>query len=111
MRSPRPAPDFWNTSDTPVPITSATVAPFSTATRSSRITARQRFDWVNWLVASARTVTASVCVPALPPTPATIGISTASNAIRSIAPSKMLITVDATNAVPRLAISQRTRAL
>jgi hypothetical protein len=26
------------------------------------------FDWVSWLVASARTVTASVCVPALPPT-------------------------------------------
>ena len=35
---------------------------------------------VSWLVARARTATASVCVPALPPIPATIGISTASTA-------------------------------
>ena len=96
---------------TPIPITSATLAPFSSATRTSRQTARQRFDWVSWLVASARQVTASVWVPALPPTPATIGIRIASATIWAIAASKKLMMVEATRAVPRLAISHRTRAL
>ncbi len=50
------------------------------------------FDWVSWLVASARTVTASVCVPALPPMPATIGISTASTAYLPISLWKRLTT-------------------
>ena len=71
--------------------------------------ARQVLDWVSWLVASARTVTASVWVPALPPTPATIGISAASATIFAIVPSNRPMMVAATSAVPRLAISQRTR--
>ena len=41
---------------------------------------RSVFELVSWLVASARTTTASVWVPALPPMPETIGISTASSA-------------------------------
>ena len=40
---------------------------------------------VSWFMASARTETAMVCVPALPPIEATIGISTASATICSIA--------------------------
>ena len=55
-------------------------------------------------------VTAIVWVPALPPIEATIGISTASATSCSIAAPKLAITSEATNAVPRFAISQRTRA-
>ena len=79
---------------TPIPITRATLAPLSSATRTSRQTARQRVRLVSWLVASARTVTASVWVPALPPTPATIGISIASATIWAIAASKKPMIVD-----------------
>ena len=65
---------------------------------------------VSWLVAIARTVTAIVCVPALPPMLATIGISTASATSCSIAaPNSAMIRL-AISAVPRLATSQRTRA-
>ncbi len=85
------------------------VSPFIDATRISRPTARQRLEPVNWLVAMARTVTASVCVPALPPTPATIGISTASTASRSIECSNRRMIDEATSAVIRFAASQRTR--
>jgi hypothetical protein len=106
-----PSSGFENARVTPIPITRATLAPLSRATRTSRQTARQRFDWVSWLVASARQVTASVWVPALPPTPATIGINMASATIWAMAASKKLMMVDATSAVPRLAISHLTRAL
>ena len=94
-----------------MPISTAMVSPFISATRISRHTARQRLDPVSWLVAMARTVTAKVCVPAFPPTPATIGISTARIASRSIECSKKRMTVEATSAVIKLAASQRTRAL
>jgi hypothetical protein len=57
-----------------MPITTATVEPFSTAISISRRIVRSVFEWVSWFIASARTVTAMVWVPALPPTPATIGI-------------------------------------
>ena len=57
-------------------------------------------------VASARTVTVMVCVPALPPIEATIGISTASATICSIVASNRLITEEARMAVPRLTSSQ-----
>ena len=60
---------------------------------------------------AARTVTASVCVPAFPPIPATIGMSTASATIVAITSSNCAITVEATEAVKRFASSQRTRAL
>ena len=63
-----------------------------------------------WLVASARTVTAMVWLPALPPTPATIGISVASATIFSIVFSKMPMMVDVTSPVSKWVSSQRTRA-
>ena len=77
---------------------------------SSRPNARSVFDSVSWLVASARTATASVCVPALPPMPATIGISTASTAYLPISPWNRLTTLAAIIAVPRLMTSQNSRA-
>ena len=45
----------------------------------------QVLERVSWFIASARTDTAMVWVPALPPIEATIGISTASATISSIA--------------------------
>ena len=93
------------------PISTATVAPFSTATRNSRTMMRVVFDWVSWLSEMARTDTAIVWVPALPPIEATIGISTASATICSIAAPNSQMIVDPTSAVPMFAISQRTRAL
>ncbi len=65
---------------------------------------------VSWFIAMARTVTAMVCVPALPPMLATIGISTASATSFSIAAPKAAMIRLATKAVPRFATSQRTRA-
>jgi hypothetical protein len=63
------------------------------------------------LVANARTVTASVCVPALPPMEATIGMRIAKATMVSIAAPNCAMMKLATIAVPKLAISQRTRAL
>jgi hypothetical protein len=60
-------------------------------------------------VASARTVTVMVCVPALPPIEATIGISTASATICSMVASNRLITQEARMAVARLISSQLKR--
>ena len=68
------------------------------------------FDRVSWFIASARTVTAMVCVPALPPILATTGMRIASATSFSIAAPKAAITRLATSAVPRFATSQRTRA-
>ena len=66
------------------------------------------FDLVSWLVASARTTTASVCVPALPPIPETIGISTASSAKRGDRrPGTARRSTPPCIAVPRLTTSQR----
>ena len=62
-------------------------------------------------VASARTATVMVCVPALPPIEATIGISTASATICSMVASNRLITREARMAVTRLASSQVKRCL
>ena len=72
---------------------------------------RQALALDNSRVASARTATVMVCVPALPPMLATIGISTASATIFSIEPSNWLITQDASSAVSRLANSQGNRPL
>ena len=62
-------------------------------------------------MASARTATVMVWVPALPPMLATIGISTASATIFSIEPSNCRITQEASSAVTRLASSQGKRPL
>ena len=52
-----------------------------------------------------------VCVPALPPMDATIGMSTASATICSMVASNRLITQEARIAVPRLTNSQMKRCL
>ena len=61
--------------------------PFSTPTHISRRITRHTLARDNSRVASARTATVMVWVPALPPMLATIGISTASATIFSIDPS------------------------
>ena len=58
----------------------------------------------------ARTATASACVPALPPIEATIGIRIASATSWLIEPSNVLITAEATTAVPRFTSSHGARA-
>ena len=59
--------------------------------------------------ASPRTITVSVCVAALPPMPATIGMKTASAVTRLIVPSNSATTDAATNAVTRLTPSHGRR--
>ena len=93
------------------PISVATVTPLSRATRSSRSRIRPVLARVSWLVASARTATAMVCVPALPPIEATIGDSAARATSFSMAPPKCEMIVAPSSAVSRLAISQRTRLI
>ncbi len=78
-------------------------------TTVSRVMMRGALAAPSLLVASARTVTVMVCVPALPPIDATIGISTASATICSIVASNSLMTNEARTAVPRLTTSQGTR--
>jgi hypothetical protein len=70
---------------------------------------RQALARLSSRVARARTVTVMVCVPALPPIEATIGISTARATIFSKASSNRLMTVDARTAVTILANSQGKR--
>ena len=64
---------------------------------------------VTSLVASARTVTVSDWVPALPPMEATIGMSTASATICSMEASNRPMTREARTAVARLTRSQTKR--
>ena len=106
-----PSTGLAKTSPVPRPTRTAIVPPLSRAMRNSRPMIRRVFERVSSFIASARTETAIVWVPALPPIEATIGISTASATICSIAAPKIEITKLATSAVARLAISQRTRAL
>ena len=61
-------------------------------------------------MASARTATVTVWVPALPPIEATIGISTASATIFSMAPSNWPITKEASTAVARFTVSHTARS-
>ena len=61
-------------------------------------------------VASARTATVMVWVPALPPMEATIGISTASATMCSMVASNCLMTAEARMAVTRLINSHQKRA-
>ena len=66
-------------------------------------------ELVSWLVASARTTTASVCVPALPPSAETIGISAARIAYLRISPWNRPTTDAEQIVAPRLMTSQTTR--
>src|SRR4029453_19654815 len=88
---------------------SAKATPLSTPTINSRRMTPQALALESSRVASARTATVMVWVPALPPMLATIGISTASATIFWIDHSNWLITHDASNAVSRLANSQVKR--
>ena len=91
------------------PMITAKPSPLMRPTSSSRRTTRHALASLRSRVASARTATVMVCVPALPPMLATIGISTASATILAIEPSNWRITQDASSAVPRLASSQGKR--
>ena len=62
----------------------AKINPFNNPTIASRLMTRHAFADVKSFVASARTATVKVCVPALPPIEATIGIKTARATIASI---------------------------
>ena len=68
----------------------------------SRSTTRAVFMAPSSPVASARTATVMVCVPALPPIDATIGISTASATMCSMVASNCLITIEARIAVQQI---------
>src|SRR6478736_5563399 len=105
-----PSRGLWNSSPVPVPIRMASEMPLASAMRNSRQIIRTVFELVSWLVAKARTTTASVWVPALPPMPDTIGMSTASSASLAIAPWNTPTTDDAMIAVPRLITSHDRRA-
>ena len=89
----------------------ANASPLNRPTSSSRRTIRRALALDSSRVASARTVTVMVWVPALPPMLATIGISTASATIFAIEPSKWLMTQAETSAVSRLASSHGKRLL
>ena len=81
---------------------SAKASPLSTPTISSRRMIRQALALDSSRVASARTATVMVWVPALPPMLATIGISTASATILAIDPSNWLITQADSSAVTQV---------
>ena len=70
---------------------------------------RSAFAVVSSRSASARTATARVCVPALPPIEAVIGIKTASATIFCSVSSNSPITAEAMNAVTRLTSSHAAR--
>src|SRR3546814_20128178 len=72
-------------------------------------TMRAAFDADSSRVASARTATVRVCVAALPPIEATIGMSTASATTASMVASNSEMTVAARNAVQMFTASQVTR--
>ena len=85
------------------------VPPLRRPTASSLRIARQALPLVISPAASERTVTVSAWVPALPPMPATIGISVASATSRAIVPSKWAMTKAPIRAVNRLTTSQGRR--
>ena len=84
--------------------------PFRPPTAISLPMKRKALAAVSSPIASARTATVTVCVPALPPIDATIGISTASATIFSIAPSNWPITSEAITAVNRFTASHSPRS-
>ncbi len=94
-----------------IPMITAKTMPLASPTRVSRRIMRHMFFGVRSRVAIARTATVRVCVPALPPIEATIGISIARATTASIVPEKTPMTMDATIDVNRLTASQGKRAL
>src|SRR5690606_23753423 len=85
------------------------VSPFIIATRTSFHSSVRALELPIWPSARPRIISVNTWVPALPPMPATIGISTASATICSIVPSKRPTTLAARNAVHRFTPSHTTR--
>ena len=83
--------------------------PLRPPTAASLAMKRSALAAVSSPMASARTATVTVWVPALPPIEATIGISTASATIFSMAPSNWPITREAITAVTRFTVSHTPR--
>ena len=84
----------------------AKIIPFNTPIKNSLVIILFILLLDNSLVAIALIVTANVCIPALPPIEATIGIRKAKATTFSISAPKILITHDANNAVARLTNNQ-----
>ena len=83
----------------------ANIIPLRIPIRNSFPTTRLKLLLDSSLVAIARIVTAKVCIPALPPIEATIGIRKANATICSIDAPKKLITQVAKSAVNNLVIT------
>ncbi len=108
-RSPPRAGRPGRTARSDSPIVSAKAIPLQTPTSPSRRMKRRMFAAPRLRVASARTVTVSACVPALPPIEATIGISTASATKARMVSVNCEITVAARIAAQRFTASQTNR--
>ena len=83
--------------------------PLMRPTNISRSAKRVADCVLNSCIAIARTATVTVCVPALPPIEATIGMSTASATMVSSVLSKRPITIEARTAVNRFNKSHPAR--
>ena len=106
----KPIARLENQSQVTRPASTANSSPLAAPINSSLPTKRRVLASVRSFMASARTATVRVWVPALPPMEATIGMSTASATIRSMVASNRPITMEATIAVMRLTTSQGKRA-
>ena len=104
-----PRAELLNHAQESPPIINAIIIPLSKAIENSLRTILFAFVVVRSRVASARTVTVMVWVPALPPIEATIGINTAKATICSIVASNRAIIMDANMAVAKLITNQMTR--
>ena len=94
-----------------IPVIIAKIIPFKTPIKNSLEIILFILLLESSFVAIALMVTASVCIPALPPIDATIGIKNASATTFSISAPNILITQEASNAVARLTSSQLNRLL
>ncbi|KAG1436679.1 hypothetical protein G6F55_014185 [Rhizopus delemar] len=103
------SPGEWNQASTISPSTEPSMTPFNRATRTSFHSSVRALDAPTWPSARPRTISASTWVPALPPRPATIGISTANATSLSMVPSKWPTTLEARKAVHRFTDSHIRR--
>ena len=102
-------PKLPNQKYAPTPQSEANTTPLIRLTMSSLLTSREILDPAMSHIASALTLTVSACVPALPPSDATMGIRIANATIYSIVPPNIENTIDATTAVSRLNSNQTER--
>ena len=87
-------------------ITNAQISPLMIETKISRRTSQISVRSLIWPIAIARISTVRLCVPAIPPMEATIGINTAKATTFSISSWKNPITIDAKIAVSKLSSNQ-----